>query len=429
MSTPWFASGVATSDIRISFGASPVLLEQTPISATISSAVSASVLSSPYTHITPRTCKELCHLATPLIYRTVNLVPEVNADVFDLKELCFARSRDLSRQIHRVGSLIREVSIQILEPGHRALEMDIATTGILLGAPQLQTLTITYYKYDFGRPRHSPLLDIIPRLSAVTSITFKEARPLTGPPFPPVTFDNCSIHVVNHFLAAMITHHGRNLRSIQLFGTLKIDQSLFVQLRDHAPNLQTLGMRRSLGLELSPLFREPKPWSCAATLRSLIVIQCGIHSEYLATQLALGTLGSIRHCSLFACGDPTDNQTLQTTAMWRGPPLDTFRVDHFVGWEVDSLSTISTRVLIATRVGRRHLINLMWKPSAFPHVAQLRISNKWSVEELDDLRRAAASRGTEVVTDWDRREDPGAGDFMLLENCPCWACREGTLAL
>jgi hypothetical protein len=307
--------------------------------------------------------------------------------------------------------------------------MDMATIDILSGTPQLQTLTITYDKYDFDASFHSPLLDVIPRLSAVTSITFREADPPQRGPFSDVVFDSCSKHVVNHFLAAMLTHHGRNLRSIRLFGTLKIDQSLFVQLRDHTPNLQTLGIRRTLSLELSSLFREPKLWSCAATLQSLIVIQCGIHSEYLATQLALGTFGSIRHCSLFACGDPTDNQSLQTTATWRGPPLDTFRMDHFLGWEVDSLSIISTRVLIATRVERRHLINLMWKPSAFPQVAQVRISNKWSVEELDDLRRAAASRGAEVVTDWDRREDPGSGEFMLLERCPCFACRQGMVGL
>ena len=308
------------------------------------------------------------------------------------------------------------------------MEMDTTIIDILSGTSQLQNLTITYGKFDFDALFHSPLFNVIPRLSAITSITFKEAAP---PKFPysDVVFESCSKHVVGHLLTAMLTHHGRNLRSIRLFGTLKIDRSLFVQLRDHTPNLQTLGIRRTFSVELGPLFREPKPWSCATTLQTLIVIQCGIHSEYLATQLAHGLFGSLRHCSLFACGDPTDNQTLQTTATWRGPPLETFRMDHFLGWEVDSLSIIATRALIATRVERRHLINLMWKPSAFPHVAQLRISNKWSVEELDDLRRAAASRGAEVVTDWDRREDPGSGEFMLLEHCPCIACTKGTVGL
>jgi len=367
------------------------------------------------------------------MYRTVDLdvVSGDSADNFESGlERCLKRSQILFRRIPTVGRLIQEVSIIVL-PQHRyrALEMDVATSGILSGTSQLRTLTLTYSKYDLDAPFHSHLLDVIPRLSAVTSITFREADPPKLGSVSDVVFENCSNHVVNHFLTAMVTHHGRNLRSIRLFGTLKIDQSLFVQLRDHTPNLQTLGLRRTLSLELGPLFREPKPWSCAGTLQTLIVVQCGIHSEYLATQLALGIFGSIRHCSLFACGDPTDNQTLQTTATWRGPPLDTFRVDHFLGWEIDSLSIISTRALIATRVERRHLINLMWKPSAFPQIAQLRISNKWSVEELDDLRRAAASRGAEVVTDWDRREDPGSGEFMLLERCPCFACTQGTVGL
>lgn len=359
-------------------------------------------------------------------------MPEVPADIYNSSwERCLARSQTLSHQISRVGSLIRAVSIRILEPEpwDRASEMCTAVTDILLGTPHLQTLTIFYAKYHFAPPFHAPLLHVIPRLSAVTSISFREANSLAGGPPPHVSFDSCSYHIINQFLGSMIKYNGRNLRSIQLFGTLKVDQPLFVQLRDHTPNLQTLGVRRTLGLELSSLFREPKLWSCAATLQSLTVIQCGIHSEYLATQLALGTLGSIRHCSLFACGDPSDIQTLQTTTKWRGPPLDTFRLDHFVDWEVDSLSTISTRVLIATRVERRHLINLLWKPSSFPQVAQVRISNKWSADELDDLRRATASRGAEVVTDWDRREDPGAGDFMLLEYCPCFACRQGMVGL
>ena len=375
----------------------------------------------------------MCNLATPLIYRTVNLdvAPGESADNFESRlERCITRSQNLSYQIPTFGRLIQDVSIRILpQLWHRALEMDVATSNILLGTSQLRALTITYGKYDFDAPFHSPLLDVIPHLSAVTSITFREADPPKSGPLSDVAFENCSKHVVNHFLAAMLTHHGRNLRSIRLFGTLKIDQSLFVQLRDHTPNLQTLGIRRTLSLELGSLFREPKPWSSSATLQTLIVIQCSIHSEYLATQLALGIFGSIRHCSLFACGDPTDNQSLQTTATWRGPPLDSFRMDHFLGWEVDSLSIIATRALIATRVERRHLINLMWKPLAFPQVAQIRISNKWSVDELDDLRRAAASRGAEVVTDWDRREDPGLGEFMLLERCPCFACTQGTVGL
>jgi len=359
-------------------------------------------------------------------------VPGAFADGFDSDlERCLTRSQKLSHQIPTVGRLIRDVSIRILEPQlwHRALEMDMATSNILFGTPQLQALTITYGKYDFDASFHSPLLDVIPRLSTVTSITCREADPRNGGPVSDVIFDDCSKHVVNHFLAAMLTHHGRNLRSIRLLGTLKIDRSLFVQLRDNTPNLQTLGIRRSLSLELSSLLREPKLWSCAATLQTLIMIQCSIHSEYIATQLALGTLGSIRNCSLFACGDSTDNQSLQTTATWKGPPLDTFRVDHFLGWEVNLLSIIATRVLIVTRVERRHLIDLMWKPSAFPQVAQLRISNKWRVEELDDLRRAAASRGAEVVTDWDRHEDPSSGEFMLLEYCPCFACRQGIVGL
>ena len=300
----------------------------------------------------------------------------------------------------------------------------MVTTGILSGTPQLRALTITYDKNDLS---HSHLLSITPRLSAVTSITFLEAA--DGMPSPDLAPDECSEHIVHHFLAAMIKHHGRNLRSIRLFGTLKIDQSLFIQLRENTPNLQTLVIRRTLSLELSSLFREPKPWSCAATLQSLILIQCCIPSQYIATQLALGTFGSIRHCSLFACGDPTDNQSLRTTATWRVPPLDTLRIDHFLDWEVDSLSIISTRVLIATRVEREHLICLMWKPSAFPQVAQVRISNEWSVYDLYDLRRAAASRGAEVITDWDKREDPGEGEYMLLGRCPCSTCRQGTVGL
>jgi hypothetical protein len=386
------------------------------------------------THLASRTCKELCHLVTPLIYRTVNLdlAPTASANTFSSTSgRCLTRARSLVHRLPTVGHFIREVSIRIIKPElwRHALELDMATIVILLGIPQLQTLTITYDRFDLDHSSHSSLLDVIPRLGAVTSIAFKEVDPPKRGPFPDVIFDSCGRHVANHFLTSMITHHGQNLRSIELYGTLNTDRTLFAQLRDHTPNLQSLGVRRSLSHELNPLFREPKLWSCAATLQSLVMMQCTVHAEHIATQLALGTLGSIRHCSLFACGHPTDNQSLQTTATWRGPPLETFRMDHFLGWEVDSLSIISTRVLIVTRVERRHLINLMLKPSAFPQITQVRISSKWKAAELEDLRKAAASRGAEVVADWTRFEDPGSGEFMLLERCPCVDCRQGTVGL
>jgi len=276
--------------------------------------------------------------------------------------------------------------------------------------------------HDFDQSFHSSLLNAIPHLVALRNITLKMAEYPKGAPMPQAHLEDYYSNIANRLLTSLIDHHGQKLRSINIHGGLRVDQTLFRHIRDKTPNLRTLGVVMGLGIELNPLLREPKPWSCTGTLQSLTIMHCTIHAEHLATQLALGIFGSLQHLSLFCCGDPSDDQTLRPKARWMGPPLDTLRLHHFIAWEVETLSVISTRLLVATSVEPPHFSRLIRNPNSFPGLERIRVSSRWGVGELVDLQSAAASKGIEVIPDWDHNEDSLAEEFRLIHHCPCLDC-------
>ena len=334
------------------------------------------------------------------------------------------RTENFARQVQAVGQYIREASIRVLKPGlwSRAEDVDMAIVDFFLGAPQLRTLTINYDVHDFDQSFHSSLLKAIPHLSALKNVTLKMAEYPKGAPMPQAQLQDYYSNIANRLLTSLINHHGQSLHSINIYGGLRVNQELFNLIRDKTPNLRAFCVLMGLNIELNPILREPKPWSCVGTLRSLTIMHCTIHAEHLATQLALGTFGTLQHLSLFCCGDPSDDQSLRTKVKWKGPMLDTFRLHHFIAWEVDTLSVISTRLLVATSVEPPHFSALIRNSNSFPGVERIRVSSKWGVGELVDLQKAAASRGIEVIPDWDRSEDSLAEEFRLIGPCPCLDC-------
>jgi len=373
------------------------------------------------------------HLVTPLLYRTIDLntVPGVSANDRDFMDGSLTRIQKFALQLQIVGSYIRKASIRVLKPDlwSRAQDVDTAIIGILTGSPQLSDLTLICDLNDMDPSLHSALVDAVPHLTALTHITMKEAELLKGVPIREVQFEDCGAHIANRLLAAILKHHGRKLRSVKLYGYLTFDPLIFEQFRDETPYLETLDMRMSLTFQFNPLFREPKPWSCVATLQSLSIIQCRVDAEDIATHLAIGTFGSLRRCSIFSCGYSPDGANPRPTSVWRGQPLETFRLHHFMGWEVDALSIVRTQILIATQIERQRLASLIWNPKAFPGVEQIRVSTAWTSDEYCGLLEAAASRDIEVNSDWQRREDPLADEFGLLDRCHCLDCREARLRL
>jgi hypothetical protein len=373
------------------------------------------------------------HLVTPLLYRNIDLntVPGVSTNDCNYMNSSLTRTQIFASQVHIVGHHIREASIRVLKPDlwSRAQDVDTAIVGLFAGAPQLRDLTLICDVNDMDPSFHSSLLDAVSHLTSLTHITLKEAELLKGVPIPDIQFEDSGSHIANHLLAAFIYHHGQNLRSIKLYGYLTINSLIFKQLRDETPHLENLEMRMSLTFQFNPLFREPRPWSCVATLQSLSIIQCRVDAEDIATHLAIGTFGSLRRCSVFSCGYSTERVNPLPMVTWKGQPLETFRLHHFIGWEVDALSIVSTRVLIATHIERQHFTNLIWDPKSFPGVERIRVSGAWNRDELLDLLEAAASRGVEAVADWGRHEDLLADEFGLLDRCPCSDCREDRLRL
>lgn len=381
-----------------------------------------------------RTCKEINHLVTPLFYRKIDLntIPGVSETDCDFMGGTLMRTQRFARLVQSVGPYIRQASIRVLNPDlwSRAQDVDTAIVGIFAGSPQLRDLTLIWDYSDVDPSFHSPLVDAVSHLTALTHITLREAEFLKGVLFSEVRFDDAGSHIANRLLAAVMKHHGRNLRSVKLYGYLTFDSLIFQQLRDETPHLETLDMRMSLTFQLNPLFREPKRWSCTATLQSLSIIQCRIDAEDIATHLAIGTFGAaLRRCSVFSCGYSPEGVLPRPTSAWRGQPLDTFRLHHFMGWEVDALSIVSTRLLIVTQVERQHFTNIICNPKAFPGVERIRVSAAWMVEEYRDLLEAAASRGIEVVSDWNQYGDPLANEFCPLDRCHCRDCRESRLRL
>ena len=380
-----------------------------------------------------RTCKEMHYLVTPLFYRKIDLntIPGVSANDCNFMNGSLTRIQRFALQVQIVGSYIRGVSIRVLKPDlwSRAQDVDAAIVGIFTGAPRLRDLTLICDLNDIDPSFHSTLVDAVSHLTALSHLTLKEAEWLKGVPIQEVQFEDSGSHIANRLLAAIIKHHGRKLRSVKLYGYLPFDSLMFEQFRDEVPSLETLDMRMSLTFQFNPLFREPKPWSCAATLQSLSIIQCRVDAEDIATHLATGTFGSLRHCSVFSCGYSPDGASTRPASAWRDQPLEIFRLHHFMGWEVDALSIVSTRVLIVTLVERKHFTNLIWDPKAFPGVGQIRVSAAWMADEYHALLEAAASRDIEVINDWNRYEDPLADDFGLLDCCHCLDCREDRLRL
>ena len=373
------------------------------------------------------------HLVTPLLYRKIvlNTVPGVSANDCDFMGGSLTRIQKFACQVQSVGPYIREASIRVLKPDlwSRAQDVDTAIVGIFTGSPQLRDLTLIWDLNDIDPSFHCSLVDAVSHLTALTHITLKEAELLKGVPIRDVQFEDSGSHIANRLLAAIIKHHGQNLRSVKLYGYITFDSLIFEQIRDETPHLETLDMRMSLTFQFNPLFREPKQWSCAARLQSLSIIQCRVDAEDIATHLAIGTFGSLRRCSVFSCGYSPEGATPLRTSTWKGQPLETFRMHHFMGWEVDALSIISTRVLAVTQVDRQHFTSLIWNPKAFPGVERIRVSAAWVAEEYLDLLEAAASRGVEVVSDWNRYEDPLADEFGLLDRCHCSDCRADRLRL
>jgi len=373
-------------------------------------------------------------LITPLIYRNVNLdtIPGVSVnDSTGFLEGSLTRTQILSHQVQTVGSFIRVASIRILKPEfwHRALDVDAAIAKIISAAPQLDSLTIIYDRQDCNPSFHSPLLDAIPALTAIRHLTFREAETPKGVFVPDVPFEECGLHIANRLLAAIIKYHGQDINSIMLYGRVELDPRLFERLRSETPNLQTLHVRVAFSFHHHSLLGEPQLWSCSRTLRSLTLLQCNFDAAYMATHLALGTLGSLQYCALFSIGYGTADESTKINVGWKGPPLDTFRLDHFMHWELDSLSIVSTRVLVVTTIDRTYLTSLIRKPAVFPRLERIRISNQWEEDELYNLRSAAASRGVEVVADWTWYEDSLADEFDLLGPCSCLGCRGAVVRL
>jgi len=373
------------------------------------------------------------YLVIPLLYRKfdLNTIPGVSANDPNFMDGSLTRIQRIALQVQIIGPYIRQASFRVLKPDlwYRAQDVDTAIVGIFTGTPQLRDLTLICDFNDIDLTFHSSLVDAVSHLTALTHVTLKEAELLKGVPIQELQYEDSGSHIANRLLAAIIKHHTQHLRSVKLHGYLTFDSLLFEQFRDETPHLETLEMRMSLSFQFNPFFREPKPWSCAATLQYLSIIQCRVDAEDIATHLAIGTFGSLRRCSVFSCGYSPDGVNPRPTSTWKGQPLETFRLHHFMGWEVDALSIVSTRVLTVTQVERQHFTRLIWNPKSFSGVKQIRVSAAWVVDEYFDLLEAAASRDVEVVSDWDRYEDPLADEFCLLDRCHCSDCREERLRL
>ena len=390
------------------------------------------LLRSSFSLIKSRTCKRIHQLVTPHIYKKVNLntIPGVSTnDTRGFTRGSLTRTQMLSRHIPRVGLFIREASIRVLKPGlwHRALDVEAAIAGIFSSIPRLESLTIVYDRQDCDPSSHSQLLEATPHLTALRHLTFREAEPPKGVAVFDVPFEKCGSHIAARLLAAIITHHGQAILTIMLYGRIELDLPLFERLRSDTPNLQTLHVRCAISFHHHSLLNERQPWSCSGTLRSLTFLQCNFDAGYVALHLALGTFGALRHCALFSIGHGTAAESTKADVTWNGPPLDSFRLDHFMHWELDALAVVSTRVLVVTTIDHAYLARLMQRPTAFPRVERIRISDQWEEVDLCSLRWAAAARGVEVVPDWKWREDFVADQFDLLGPCSCLGCREARL--
>lgn len=280
-----------------------------------------------------------------------------------------------------IGHHIRHLTIQISRHNHLAIPYDTACATILKRAPHLHFLKVSYAHNDFFP--HSNLHDALAEVKELEAVEFWEGDDAGR-------MSKIMVEALtprNDILRVLLSHYSTSLRSLVIRGRIVLSDELYCSLRDNACKLHTLELRRALP---GDSFAKPVVWSCAPYLRHLQLYLCAPHAAHTVTALMRGCLGlNLETVALWMNGANTDQTDLRPPADlgWAGARLEKLDLDHFSPWEMECFPSISTKVLVATRVASAHFTTLM-RDGAFPGLQTLVVSERWesSVQYERDYR-------------------------------------------
>ena len=306
------------------------------------------------------------------------------------------RAQKLAELAPTIGHHLRHLIIQMQMPRRddNSTRYDTACGNILKNAPHLRSLKLFYAHADVSS--HPVLQSALAEVNELEAVEFWEgddARPMTKvlreEPTPR-----------NDILKVILSSHSTSLRSLAIRGRIILNDDLYSTLRDHAPKLRTLEIRRALR---DDSFTTPIVWSCAPCLRHLQLYLCSPHAAHTVTTLMRGCFGlKLETVTLWMNGANSDETDLRppTHLGWAGAPLEKLDLDHFLPWEMECFISIPTRLLVTTRMASAHFTKLI-TDGGFPGLQTLVVSNHWQSSVLYErdyrnLEETCKTRGVEL---------------------------------
>ena len=373
------------------------------------------------------TCRYMADLCASVLFRRPDLSCGSCDDLPMAKRVKSVESaQKLAELAPIIGHHLRNLTIEIQVPlrDRSATLYDTACATILKHASHLRSLKLFYAHDDISsHPILQNALAEVNELEAVELWEGDDAQPMTKI-LTEVSTPRDDI------LRVILLNHSTSLRSIAIRGRIVLANDLYHSLREKPCKLHTLELRRALS---SDSFAKPGIWSCAPCLRHLQLYLCSPHVAETVTALMRGCLGlQLETVTLWMNGTKSDGTDLRPPANlgWAGATLEKLDLDHFLPWEMECLSPIPTKNLVATRMASAHFIKLMGD-GAFPGLQTLVVSDYWKTsvqyeQDFHNLEETCKMRGVALrcANLNDPHPDLSTMRAPIERICKCWFLRD-----
>lgn len=288
----------------------------------------------------------------------------------------------------------------------------------------IRSLTVVHEREDSAP--HVALHQALDKFTQLEAVTLRERD-------YDISFDllpNPNVEVTttffHHFLRTVLETHANRLKSLRLSTLLPLHRSLYIKMRDEAPNLRLVTFAGNIVEELESEFEAPIRWASGKTnsLRGLTFLNCHLHCGRFARNVLCGVYGTqLESATLMACGTTDDNVLdVPTPSTPIHGSINSMRIDHFDQWELSAMSLVPVRDLSLTRAHAQAFVELPTilmmglantdnSHIGFKGLKRLRLSPKLSLEDswkevdeevrkaYEDLKEACAQRGVELTLD------------------------------